>query len=180
MHPAVADAAIHSGAAARKAGEVGFMVSTAVGAYSASELSVGDIVRGAVAHVGVRLGAPATDGTVTSSHNLGSCSVSGVQARPVASHQASPAAPAAPATAPTRAPAWAVLRRPEFDPTFTDSKASAAAAVAAAGLERVRLSETLPLPSEELLASFRCSSLHIDCSGAVHAVTSSLASWRCI
>lgn len=163
MHPAVADAAIHSGAAAREAKDVAFMVSTAVGAYSAPELTVGDTACGAVAHVAVRLSAPA-DGTVTSSHGLvgsmpgvvGGCAISGVQARPVAPHQTGPAAGPTPVAAPPRASAWAVLRRPDFQAGFRDSRESAAAAMAAAGVERVQLAETRPLPSEELLASFRC------------------------
>lgn len=167
VHPAVADAAIHSAAAARAAGDVAFMVSTAVGAYSAPELMVGDSARGAAANVAVALGAPDPDGTTSSGHGLAGAraaaadggAILGVQARLVAPQQAASQAAGTPAAAPPRASAWAVLRRPDFELDFKDSEASAAAAMAAAGVERAQLAETRPLPSEELVSSFRCSNL---------------------
>ena len=178
VHPAVADAAIHSAAAARAAGDVAFMVSTAVGAYSAPELMVCDTARGAAANVAVALGAPDPDGTTTSGHGLAGSrapaadggAILGVQARLVAPQQAAPQAAGAPAAAPPRASAWAVLRRPDFELDFKDSEASAAAAMAAAGVERAQLTETRPLPSEELVSSFRCSNLSHTFARSCHGI----------
>lgn len=89
VHPAVADAAIHCAAAARISGDTDFMISAAVGAYLAQELTLGPVSIGVTAHAGARLTTSAADGTVTSSHSLSTCggssagsTISGVVTRP--------------------------------------------------------------------------------------------------
>lgn len=126
-HPAVGDAAIHAGAAARAAGDITFLVSAAVGAYCAPRpLPAGG------AFTSVQLSPAAGDGSVFSGHTLhrsgggGSTPrIAGVHARPVTAAagaaaeaaSASAAASAAPATAATAAAAVAI---PDFDPAYVD------------------------------------------------------------
>lgn len=118
-HPAVGDAAIHAGAAARAAGDTTFLVSAAVGAYCTPQaLPAGG------AFTAVQLSPAAADGSVFSSHRLHSSSgtgsmpgIAGVHAQPMA-RAGTAAAGAAQATA--AAPAGAGIAIPAFDATYVD------------------------------------------------------------
>ena len=66
VHPALTDAAIHVGAAARSVGDTSFLVSVSAECYSTpATLPAG------TAHAGVQLSAFGADGSVQSSHRLG-------------------------------------------------------------------------------------------------------------
>ena len=122
-HPAVGDAAIHAGAAAREAGDTTFLVSAAVGAYCTPQaLSAGG------AFTAVQLSPAAADGSVLSSHRLHSGGgagsrpgIAGVHAQPMARAGAAAAGAAqAPAQATAVAPAGAGIAVPAFDATYVD------------------------------------------------------------
>lgn len=127
-HPAVGDAAIHAGAAARAADDTTFLVSTAAGAYCTPQaLPAGG------AFASVRLSAAAADGSVVSGHRVhgssaggGRPGIAGVHARPVTSAASATAAESATASAGSatasapRASAAAAVAIPDFDPTYVD------------------------------------------------------------
>ncbi len=154
VHPAVGDAAIHAGAAARAAGDTTFLVSTAVGAYAApSPLPAGE------SFVGVQLSSVGDDGSVVSSHSIhcgdgggkeaGSSmpGIAGVQARPLNAATAAAAPPPAPSAVPARASA--AIAVPEFDTSFVDPPPPPR-----------MLQDTMPPLSSEFLQQVR---LHISC-----------------
>lgn len=154
VHPAVGDAAIHAGAAARAAGDTTFLVSTAVGAYTApSPLPTGE------SFVSVQLSSVGDDGSVVSSHSIhcgdgggkeaGSSmpGIAGVQARPLNAATAAAAPPPAPSAVPARASA--AISVPEFDTSFVDPPPP----------PRI-LQETMAPLSSEFLQQVR---LHISC-----------------
>ena len=83
VHPALTDAAIHAGAAARSADDKSFLVSVSASCYSTPATLPAEAI-----HVGVELSALDADGAVLSSHSLGAAganalgSILGVQAKP--------------------------------------------------------------------------------------------------
>ncbi len=83
VHPALTDAAIHAGAAARSADDKSFLVSVSAACYATPATLPAESL-----HVGVQLSALGADGAVLSSHRLGAAdanalgSILGVQAKP--------------------------------------------------------------------------------------------------
>jgi hypothetical protein len=121
-HPAVGDAAIHAGAAARAADDTTFLVSAAVGAYCAPQaLPAGG------AFTAVQLSPAAADGSVFSSHRLHSSggtgsmpSISDVHAQPMARAGAAADAAQVPAQATAGQAADLAVVVPDFDATYVD------------------------------------------------------------
>ena len=126
LHPALADAAIHAGAAARSADDTSFLVSVSTDCYAAPASLV-------VGFVGVQLSDLAADGSVLSSHRLAASgagaavagTILGVLAKPPRRSRVARPPPAAGAAIAAPATSWAAAHAsqhaawvPVFDETY--------------------------------------------------------------
>ena len=123
VHPALTDAAMHAGAAARSADDKAFLVSVSAACYSTPATLPAESV-----HVGVQLSTLGADGAVLSSHRLGAAGTNalggilGVQARPPSRPPvARPAAMQAGAASTTRRTASHAAQHAAWVPQFDES-----------------------------------------------------------